>query len=64
MAKWAVYGKVRATKFLGVFEAETAEQAEELAMEANGFVSVCHQCADEVSDPEVEGCIVEPEGQS
>ena len=59
MAKWDVYGKVSATKYLGQYEAETAERAEEMAMEANGHVSVCHQCANEVSDPEIHECIVE-----
>lgn len=57
--RWNVYGAVSATKFLGTFEAETAEEAEEMAMEANGHVSVCHHCADEVSDPEIHKCTVE-----
>lgn len=59
MAKWLVYGKVSATKYLGEYEAETAEEAEEMAMEAKGYVSVCHQCDSEVSDPEIHECIVE-----
>lgn len=59
MPKWDVYGKVSATKYLGQFEAETAEDAEQMAMEANGHVAVCHQCANEVSDPEIHECIVE-----
>lgn len=59
MKKWNVYGKVQATKFLGTFEAETAEQAEEMALEKNGHVSVCHQCCREVEDPEIQECIVE-----
>jgi len=57
MPKFAVYGKVVGTKFLGYFVAETAETAEEaadLAMESDeSFVSICHQCADQISDPEI-----------
>jgi len=57
--KYHVYGKVVATKYLGAFEADNAEAAEELAMAENGGVSVCHQCAREVGDPEIESCIAE-----
>jgi hypothetical protein len=59
MAKWSVYGAIYATKFLGTFEAETAEQAEQIAMEQNGGVSICHQCSGEISDPDIDHCIVE-----
>jgi hypothetical protein len=49
-----VYGKVVGTKFLGYFVAETAEEAADLAMESDeSFVSICHQCADQISDPEI-----------
>lgn len=59
--KYTVYGKVVGTKFLGTFEAESPEEAEELAL-ANGnyHISVCHQCSREVDDPEIESIIVEP----
>jgi rRNA maturation endonuclease Nob1 len=57
--KWSVWGKVSATKFIGVYEAETEAEAISVAMEKNGWVSVCHQCAREVEDPEIHECIVE-----
>lgn len=49
MPKYAVYGKVHASKFLGEFEADSAEQAIEMGLEseANQFC-LCHQCADEI----------------
>ncbi len=45
--KYAVYGIVRGTKYLGVFEAENEEQAIQAALgsDANSL-SLCHQCAD------------------
>lgn len=57
--KWHVYGKVYATKYLGCFEAATSDETESMALEANGHVSVCHQCSSEVEDPEIDGCNVE-----
>lgn len=59
LKKWSVWGKVYATKFLGTFEAATADEAEQKAMEENGQVAVCNQCASEVSDPEIDSCEVE-----
>lgn len=59
MKKWSVWGKVSATKYLGKFEAETADEAEMMALDKNGSVSVCHQCCEEVTDPEIYECIVE-----
>ncbi|MGO3930842.1 hypothetical protein [Rhodopseudomonas pseudopalustris] len=59
MKKWHVYGSVVATKYLGAFEAETAEEAERAAMATNGQVSVCHHCSGEVENPQIESCAVE-----
>jgi hypothetical protein len=60
MPKFNVYGTVQASKYLGEFEAATPEEAEELALEANGHCSVCHQCTSEIEDPEIIKCTVEP----
>jgi hypothetical protein len=35
MAKFRVYGKVVATKYIGEFEADSKEQAEEMAWKSN-----------------------------
>lgn len=46
MPKYRVYGVVTGTKYLGVFEADTQEEAEQMALESNeNHVSICHQCA-------------------
>jgi hypothetical protein len=54
--KFDVYGVVTGGKYLGVFEAETPEEAAELAMESDegGHISLCHQCASECEDGIVE----------
>lgn len=50
--KYRVSGQVTGSKYLGVFEANTPEEAEEIAIEQNG-ISLCHQCAGECEDPEI-----------
>ena len=54
MAKFAIYGKVVGTKYLGEFEAKSAEDAITQA-EANSdtYVALCHQCSSQCEDPEV-----------
>ncbi len=43
------------SKYLGVFEAETKEEAEALALEsAAAVVSICNYCDSECSDPSIE----------
>ena len=59
MKRFAVYGKVYGTKYLGTFEAESPERAEEIAMTKNGGVSLCHQCSREIGDPEISECFAE-----
>lgn len=62
MAKYAVYGAVTATKYIGTVEAETEEEAIKLGWKHdNCYVSVCHQCADHVEDPDIQSLIVERE---
>lgn len=43
-----MYGVLDASKYLGEIEAESKEQAEELAWgNGNQYVSICHQCSGE-----------------
>lgn len=57
---WNCYGVVKGSKHLGKVEAETKEEAEDLAMKLDAAqVSLCHQCADECEDPQVDDVVVE-----
>ena len=58
MTKWAVFGKVVGSKYIGSYEAETAEEAIELAQK-DAYVSLCHQCSGECEDPEVDEMVAE-----
>jgi hypothetical protein len=50
MKRYAVYGRFLATRFIGVFEAESPEQAEQMAANsAENYASLCHQCAGSLS---------------
>ena len=50
--KFRVYGTVVGSKYLGIFEAESKEEAEEKALDTSS-VSLCHQCSEECEDPEI-----------
>jgi hypothetical protein len=50
--KFDVYGVVTGTKYIGQFEAATAEKALEAAT-ARAGVNLCHRCSSECLDPEV-----------
>lgn len=64
MAKYYVYGAVSASKFIGEFEANSAEEAEQMAWDSGEvYASVCHQCSDDVSDPEITEIYVEEVGE-
>lgn len=52
--RWRVHASVVGTKYLGEFDADTEEEAIEMAIRANGYVSICHQCASECEDPEID----------
>lgn len=56
--KFRVYGNIRSSKYIGEYEADTKEQAEEMAWE-DAHVSVCHQCSREVEDPDIDDLVVE-----
>lgn len=59
MATFHCYAAVTGGKYLGEFEADTAEQAVELAWH-EAHVSLCHHCSREISDPEVDSITAEP----
>ena len=47
-------GIVTASKYLGEFEADSEEEAIEMALNSEeASVSICHQCSHDVSDPEI-----------
>lgn len=50
MPKYAVYAKTWASQYVGEYEADTPEEAEDMA-EGDVDFSLCHQCANvEISD--------------
>jgi len=54
MPKYRVYGVVTGGKYLGEFEANTPEEAKQLALDSDeAHVSLCHQCCDQCEDPEI-----------
>lgn len=62
MTLYRVYGKVIGTKYIGQFEANSIEEAEELAWSSGECaVCLCHYCTSECEDPEIERLIVESE---
>jgi hypothetical protein len=59
--RWDCYGVVRGTKYLGTFEADTADEAEVLASNsAAAGVRLCHQCDPQCEDPEISEIRAEP----
>jgi hydrogenase maturation factor HypF (carbamoyltransferase family) len=58
VAKFNVYATVTGSKYIGEFEADSKEAAEEMAWK-EADVSICHQCSKEIEDPEVTELVVE-----
>lgn len=60
MPRYRVVGTVIGSKYLGEFEADTPEEAVEKALDSEEcHVSVCHQCSDDISDPEIDEAFAE-----
>jgi hypothetical protein len=60
MKIFTCYAKVVGTKWLGDVEAENAKDALKLANELDTcYVSVCHQCAEQIDSPEIDEVFVE-----
>lgn len=53
MPKYMIHATVVASKHIGEYEAETEEQAIEMAWE-DAYVSICHQCSGEVDEPKID----------
>lgn len=51
--RWAVYGTVVGSKYLGEYEAATKEEAEAKALD-EAHVSFCHQCCGECENAEID----------
>lgn len=58
MKTWSVVAIISASKYIGEFEAETAQEACDMAWEV-ASVNLCHQCADEAEDPEITEILAE-----
>lgn len=55
MRKWAVTASVVGSKYLGIFEAATKEEAEKMAEESEAAsVSLCNKCSGECEDAQVQ----------
>ena len=62
MKKYSVIGIISASIYIGEYEAESEEAAEEMAEKdenANWSPSICHQCSGEVEVGDVYKVIVE-----
>lgn len=60
MPKFSVWATVRGTKFIGEFDANTAEHAIELAGNSDAAnVGLCHQCSSECENPECDDFVAE-----
>ena len=60
MARYRAYGVVYGGKYLGTVEADSKEEAINKAQELDScYVSICHQCADEIDDPQIDRVQVE-----
>lgn len=59
MPLYRVHGTVVGGKYLGEFEADSPEEAVEKALDENGHVFLCHQCAGECENAEVEDAVAE-----
>ena len=55
MPKYRLYAKVVASKYLGEVEAASEQEAIEKGYQFDACeISVCHQCAENIEDPEVD----------
>lgn len=52
--RWSVNASVVGSKHLGEFDADTEEEAIEMALNENGHISLCHQCDSECEDPQID----------
>lgn len=60
MRKWRVNAAIIGGAYLGEFEAENKEEAIEMALNEHDC-TLCHQCADLISDPSIVDDSIEAE---
>lgn len=61
MPKYYVVGTVIGSKYLGEFEADTPEEAVEKALASDkASVNLCHRCAGECENAEIDEAIADP----
>lgn len=63
MPRYRAYGSVVGTKYLGEFEAESEEEAEDLARK-DARVYLCHHCNKQCECPEIQDITIEPVKQT
>lgn len=52
---YSVVGLVTGSKFLGIFEASSEDEAIEMALNSDAaYVSLCHQCSSQCEDGEIQ----------
>ena len=60
MTKYNVTGVVSGSKHIGVFEANSKEEAEKMAYESEEiYVSLCYACSSECEDAEIQKLVIE-----
>lgn len=60
MSTYRCYAVVTGSKYLGTVEADTAEEAQEKALELDSaYISLCHQCSHQIEDPQVQEVVAE-----
>ena len=60
LKRYAVTAAVVGSKFIGYFEAESADDAIKKAeKEGDCYISLCHQCADQVESAEIDELFAE-----
>jgi len=64
MKTYRVHGLVKGGKYLGEYEANSKEEAIEMALNSNeAHVSMCHQCSDQCEDPMIEEAFAETDDE-
>ncbi len=57
--KYKVCGQISGSTYIGEFDANSKEEAEDLAIASYEGVSLCHQCAGEIEYPELTDAFAE-----
>jgi hypothetical protein len=54
MVRFRIYGTVSGGKYLGEYEAETEQEAKDMALESDkAYISLCHVCDHECEDAQI-----------